>query len=234
MTCSWCNLITYIDVVTVRYMMAAGIDPSGLNLNDNSTLIALSKTEQDKLLQRLEGLPVCRRCKRSDKFVIGPHDFSKEIEERTRLEIERKLKFKKAAMVIQKCYRAYIRRAYSTAAARAKKAQDLLYYQAVTMINRIARGRLARRVFATEKCLALIKESHPILLNYALKSRKGQTSSVFWYKRADEVKLLYDDYVLLAARTGFQPPRVTVEKNIAGIFIFYFIYFYKIKNKYTS
>ena len=25
MTCSWCNLITYIDVITVRWMVAAGI-----------------------------------------------------------------------------------------------------------------------------------------------------------------------------------------------------------------
>ena len=31
MTCRWCNLITYIDVSTIRWMIAAGIDPSGLN-----------------------------------------------------------------------------------------------------------------------------------------------------------------------------------------------------------
>lgn len=30
MTCRWCNLITYIDVATIRYMIAAGVDPSGL------------------------------------------------------------------------------------------------------------------------------------------------------------------------------------------------------------
>lgn len=86
----------------------------------------------------------------------------------------------------------------------------------------MARGRLARRVFVTEKYLYVIRESHPILLQYALKPRKraDNIGTVFWYKRQDEIKLLYQDYVLLSARTGFNPPRVVVEKNIAGIIIF--------------
>ena len=84
MTCRWCNLITYIDVITVRYMIAAGIDPSGMNLKDDSTLTTLSTEEQERLLHQLEGLPACRQCGRSDKFVIGPQDFRKEIEARER------------------------------------------------------------------------------------------------------------------------------------------------------
>ena len=127
-------------------------------------------------------------------------------------------------MVIQKCFRAYVRRAYSTAAARARKARELLCYQAVTMINRMARGRLARRIFITEKYLVVIKEAHPMLLAYALKPRKEHKGTVFWYKRSDEVEMLYKDYVLLAGRTGFQPPRVQVEKNIKGtVYIFMFL-----------
>ena len=82
-----------------------------------------------------------------------------------RVERERKAKLNKAAATIQKCFRAYVRRMYATAASRARKARELLCYQAVTMINRIARGRLARRVYATEKNLLIIKDAHPILLS---------------------------------------------------------------------
>ena len=81
-----------------------------------------------------------------------------------RVERERRAKLNKAAGTIQKCFRSYVRRMYANAAARARKARELLCYQAVTMINRIARGRLARRVYQTEKHLLIIKDAHPLLL----------------------------------------------------------------------
>jgi hypothetical protein len=131
--------------------------------------------------------------------------------------MERKRKMQKAIKTIQKNFRAYLRRMYSTAAARARKALEKLYYQAVTTINRTARGRLARRRFITEKYLLEIKNSHVVLLNHALKKRKnGRT--VFWYKRKDEVNLLYENYITLCSRTGFQPPRMAVEENIKEIY----------------
>lgn len=132
------------------------------------------------------------------------------------MERARKKLLDKAVRVIQRNYRAYLRRMYATAASRARRAQEKLYYQAVTSINRMARGRLARRRFKTEKYLAVIKDSHYVLLRHALKKNRNR-SHVFWYKRADEVKLLFDDYLLLAARMGFIPPRLQMEANIKEI-----------------
>lgn len=54
------------------------------------------------------------------------------------------------------------------------------------------------------------------MLSRALEKKPGLRST-FWYKTKLEIKLLYDDYVNLCSRTGFQPPRILVEKNIAEI-----------------
>jgi hypothetical protein len=53
-------------------------------------------------------------------------------------------------------------------------------------------------------------------LSRALQKRPGHRNT-FWYKSEMELKLLYEDYVNLCSRTGFQPPRLLVERNIAEI-----------------
>lgn len=88
--------------------------------------------------------------------------------------------------------------------------------RAASQIQAICRVRLARRIFETEKRLVIIKNAHPRLLARALVKKPGLRTT-FWYKSPLEIKLLYEDYVNLCSRTGFQPPRLLVEKNIAEL-----------------
>ena len=63
------------------YTYLLGIDPSGVHIGATKSN---SKEDSRNLLSQLEGLPACRRCHRSDKFVIGSQDFREEIEARER------------------------------------------------------------------------------------------------------------------------------------------------------
>ena len=65
-TCSNCNLLNFVDVVTIRRM---------LNMS------AVVSTE---LKLAPEVLPPCSSCGSADCFVIGSHDFSEEVERRRR------------------------------------------------------------------------------------------------------------------------------------------------------
>jgi hypothetical protein len=97
LTCRWCNLVTFVDVRTVRWMVAASVDLSGLKGHGGSRagsavakdgkIVKARGAESIDLLRHLEGLPACRRCSRADMFVIGPQDFREEIEARERLVI---------------------------------------------------------------------------------------------------------------------------------------------------
>lgn len=78
------------------------------------------------------------------------------------------------------------------------------------------RGRLGRRVFETETHLLMIKKANRLLMQHALK-RYPDRIRVFWYKNSAEEEQLYSDYRILVQRTGFQPPRMVVEKNIREI-----------------
>jgi hypothetical protein len=65
-TCSNCNLMQFVDVVTIRRMLA------------------LPANVARELKSADESLPPCLRCLRVDCFVIGSHDFSVQIAERDR------------------------------------------------------------------------------------------------------------------------------------------------------
>lgn len=84
------------------------------------------------------------------------------------------------------------------------------------MIASIARVRLAKRRLKTERALALIKNAPAPLLQFALKPSPSR-SRVWWYSRGVEEKLLFEDYINLASRSGFNPPRFLVERNIVEI-----------------
>jgi hypothetical protein len=167
-----------------------------------------------------EKMPPCRKCGRSDSFVVGVHDYAEEIANRL---AEEKAKFEKetaAADVIQRAYRVYLLRMYGSAYSKALLAERQLQYKAVTAINAQARGRLARRRIVVERHLRNIKVAHPLLLKYALKNtnvKKNKGRRVFWYQRSEELTLLYHNYIKLCERTGFSPPRKVVEENIIEI-----------------
>jgi hypothetical protein len=91
-----------------------------------------------------------------------------------------------------------------------------LRYLGAVKINAVARGRLARRQYQTEKALKILSTCHPLLIKYSLRSKTGE-KRVFWYKRELEVKLLFTNYLLLIDKTGNHPPRLLVERNVQEI-----------------
>ena len=68
-TCANCNFLNFVDVVMIRQMI---------------TMSELQNIVLDGLHLKPEILPPCRICHRADCFMVGSHDFSEEIEERTR------------------------------------------------------------------------------------------------------------------------------------------------------
>lgn len=125
-TCSWCNFVSFIDVMTVRRTLAIPEETKELGLP-------------------VESLPPCRRCGKADHFEVGSHDFSEMIANRDRLARERLARRKAAAAVIVRSYRAYLKRMYAAAAAIAKKALEALQSKAATKVNSSARRRLCYR-----------------------------------------------------------------------------------------
>lgn len=65
-TCANCNYLSFVDVATVRRMLA------------------LPATVSAELRLAPEILPPCVMCHCSDSFVVGSHDFTELIEERKR------------------------------------------------------------------------------------------------------------------------------------------------------
>ena len=112
----------------------------------------------------------------------------------------------------------------------------MLVCRAVSVMQSVVRGRLARRQFKTEQNLKVIKNAHFSLMlasikNKAVGSKANEKYSktsvpggpvadynkkVFWYT-VDEEKVLYSNYLELVARTGHSPPRTIVEANIHEI-----------------
>jgi hypothetical protein len=90
---------------------------------------------------------------------------------------------------IKRQYRAHLRRMYGHATHYTSYAKLRLHTKAATQINKIARGRLARRRAATERHLLVIKNARELLLQYALKFG-ANAAGVFWYER-DEVRFMY-------------------------------------------
>jgi hypothetical protein len=98
------------------------------------------------------------------------------------------------------------------------KTINYLQFLGAMKITALARGRLARRQFQTEKALKVIYTSHPLLIKYALRSKAGE-KKVFWYKRDVERKMLFANYLILVEKTGNNPPRIIVERNLQEIAI---------------
>lgn len=121
-----------------------------------------------------------------------------------------------SARRILQAYRRHLQRRYTRAIYIARHTQWFLKSLASTIIASVARGRLARRRYVTEQHLAMIKASHPLLVKHALKQVPGQPR-VFWYQRAVELQLIFANYLDFVERTGFNPPRIVVERNIAEL-----------------
>ena len=88
-------------------------------------------------------------------------------------------------------------------------------YRCAAIVEALARGRLGRRRARTCDYLRYIRKAHPISLTKALSP--GGEVKVFWYKSKEQIRLLFENYLLLAERTGFLPSRYIIEANVAEI-----------------
>lgn len=204
-TCQWCNMVTFVDVMAIRRSLALPDDVSkSLSLN-------------------LESLPPCRRCGKAEYLEVGSHDFSELIANREKVAAEKARRELAACRVIQRAYREHLRRAYARAAAAARLALAKLQAKAATRINSCARYRLAGRRVRTERYLLKIKTAHPVLLAYALRQPKksdrrfNSKAKTFWFEREIELNMAFRNYVELAERLGWQPTRAQMEANFAEI-----------------
>jgi hypothetical protein len=202
LTCFFCNHIIFLDIHQFRFLQT--IRSHGVITTD-----FIPKSLQNHL-------PPCEKCNKLDGFVFGAHDFSTDIEQLKRLKALRVKRERNAVCCIVRFYRHYLQRKYRKAVAGAKLTRHYLRSKAATCIASLGRGRLARRRYATEKHLAFIKESHPLLISRAIQIVPGQPR-LFWYHRSVELKLVYKNYLEFIEKTGHQPVRAVVERNIAQL-----------------
>ena len=205
MTCQWCNMLTYVDVISIRRSLHLPVDI------------------KEELQIPLEEMPPCRKCGKADYLFVGSHDFSDIIANRDRLAREKFERELAATLVIQKYYRAYLRRMYAHAEAQARLALKKLQDKAAIRINATARRKLAYRRFQAEYHLAVIKTSHPVLLQNALKPPKkpdrryNHKLKTFWFDRDVELKMVFEDYIQLGNRIGWNPTRKQMEVNFVEL-----------------
>ena len=198
MTCAKCNTMAIIDSVNARSYASHSHVP---------TAVARE--------MRPEPLPRCHVCGSTQDWWMGSHDLLKLIAG-SRKELKAKLKAqRRSAKKIQRAFRFYLRRARGRAERNARQIRYMLEFRASSVMEAVVRGRLGRRKAHCTKSLRIIQRAHNKLLQRALTDRTYKRKC-FWYK-PDQVKILYQDYVLLAERTGFQPARVLVEENIHEI-----------------
>lgn len=164
----------------------------------------------------LESLQPCKKCGRADAFFIGPLNFQDIIADRVRAEEERRRRRDTAVRVLQRSYKAYLRRVYGASYSLAYIAHRRLLNKAASRMTALIRGRFARRQAKTERCLRIIQFAHPLLLKHALKVSPTR-SQCFWYNRQVDVDYLFADYTELCEKTGYIPPRMFVELNIKEI-----------------
>lgn len=200
-TCSWCNMVTFVDVMSIRRSLA------------------LPDEVSEDLLIPLEMMPPCRRCGKADHLEVGSHDFSELIANRDRLAREKAERELAATLVIQSAYRAYLKRMYAHAERQARIALEKLQAKAAKRINACARYRLANRRAIAEYHLRVVKTSHDVLLRHALKRPKkpdrryNLNTKTFWFDRDVERDLAFDNYLTLGERVGWAPTRKEMEVN---------------------
>ncbi|CAM9411775.1 unnamed protein product [Chrysoparadoxa australica] len=197
LTCARCNAISFVDASALR---------SSLELR---TLL-----NPDTLPR--EVMPPCAGCGQTGSLRVGACDFTALLAS-SKEELVSMLRLQwKAALLMQKNYRNYLCRRWGKALLCQAKATHLMLYRCAQAIQTMVRGRLGRRAYETEKCLAVIKAAHHVLIEWAL-AKFPNRKKAFWYKTAAEERQLYKDYRELVQLTGYRPPRCVVEANIAEI-----------------
>jgi hypothetical protein len=207
-TCAWCNFMTFLDVISFNAITV-------VNKRYAKVLDEIKLLEAGAHIPK-ESLIPCKKCGRSDAFFIGPMNFADIIANRRKAEEEKKRKMDNAVRVLQRAYKAYLRRVYGSAYSLAYVAHKRLLNKAANRMTALVRGRFARRQAKTERCLRIIQFAHPLLLKHALRP-SPRRSQCFWYSRQADVDYFFKDYVDFIEKTGNLPPRMFVELNVKEI-----------------
>ncbi|EGB02296.1 expressed protein, partial [Aureococcus anophagefferens] len=196
-TCDKCNTLMFIDAAKVRSFSARM--PGGI--------CEVSAGD--------ETLGVCPSCASTANFCLGAHDFLGKIAG-SKAELIKQIKIRHAAaFLLGRSYRFYLRRQCARACRTREKVWAYLQRLCAAIIEAVLRGRLGRRKARTCAYLNYVQKAHPISLSKALSL--GGEFKVFWYKSKEQIRLLFNDYLVLVERTGFVPPRYVVEANIQEI-----------------
>ncbi|CAM9237414.1 unnamed protein product [Discosporangium mesarthrocarpum] len=197
LSCMKCNGITFVDGTALR------------------TALQLKGVLSADLIPE-ESLPPCALCGETRGLRVGAQDFTHLIQGGKEELIRRRRLERKSAKDLQRVYRRYLGIKWGKAEKARQRTLLLLGFRSAQVIQAIVRGRLGRRVYETEKWLAVIKKAHRLLIDHALKGYPNR-KKVYWYKSEAEEEQLYRDYRELVKRTGFRPPRLVVEENIREI-----------------
>lgn len=198
MTCAKCNTLTVIDSSNARSFAAV------LNNQIHPDVIHTVKTET---------LPKCEKCGSTADWWDGSHNLINLQAANKKDLANRIIKEKNATIKIQSAYRRYLRRRWGRAEVQKQLANTMLIYRAAACIQTIMRGRLGRRRALTFVAVRIISWANDDLLKRALKGDKTHKRRCFWYTK-EQVPEVYRDYLNVAMRTGFDPPRADVEINL--------------------
>lgn len=199
LTCTECNSIAFIDAfVLERALLRRPPVPPAVLLDRAALPVAPS---EDLAALRLEALPPCPGCGRTHAYAVGARDFSSLISSNKDALRLLRVKQRAAAIKLQAFRRGVLARRHAEVLREQRRREELRRFRAAAHIQSRVRGRLDRRAAAVERCLRLIKAVPAKVLREALVHRFGQ-QRVFWYKKQDELNILYANYRRV-------PPRVS-------------------------
>jgi len=195
LTCGECNSIAFIDSKTIK---------AALILVDNVSMGLL-----------VEALPQCPGCRRTHAWFVGALELGDHIKGNSRERKQLAKQKNKSAVKVQSIVRSIQARAKAIRIKKEKTTYDAYIYRIASRMAALVKGKMDRRAALVERSLNRIKICHKIVLTEALRPKDG--IPVFWYKRKEQVSLLYKNYKVLVERTGNNPPLWRVEENINTI-----------------
>jgi hypothetical protein len=195
LSCRKCNAITCVDASILRSALRLGrfID-----------------------LRTLEALPPCGGCQATGSLSVGAESFLHLIAGNEEGLRQLRAAQNRAVRILHRSYQAYLLRCWGKAFRDLVHIRRLKEYRCAQVIQTVTRRRLGQRTGLTERWLLVLRNASPLLLEWAT-TRFPERKPVFWYRSRAEEQQLFDDYLELAARTGFLPPRSLVEANIKEV-----------------
>ena len=201
MTCAACNTLAVFDSASARAFQAV----LEKRVHDD----AAAATEP-------EPLPKCGTCGSTADWTDGAHNLLTLLGANKAEVAERLAQEKAASIALQAAYRRYLLRRWGRAEVQRQLVLGMYRYRAACLLQSLLRGRLGRRRAVTWCAVHICRKAHPKLLALAVKGEKHHKRRVFWYTTA-QLPMVFEDYLEVTKRTGFDPPRLVVEENLHEI-----------------